>query len=129
MEPFSNKAGLHSKISVLLSPNDAGIALVELVNTSRANRAAKISLSVAEQHAANPEAEKEQNAEASLAHATWLRNHHPEKSSEILAACDRAITLWEELGPALPGPCAHRKSLVSQQKRPCGGGASDATRA
>src|ERR1700722_7152189 len=27
-EPFSNKAGLHSKISVLLSPNDAGIALV-----------------------------------------------------------------------------------------------------
>ncbi len=95
-EPFSNKAGLHSKIGVLLSPNGAGIALVEVVNTSRANHAAKISLSVAEQHAANPEAE--QNAEASLAHATWLRNHHPEKSSEILAACDRAITLWEELG-------------------------------
>ena len=35
-EPFSNKAGLDSKICVLLSPNDAGIALVQLVNTSRA---------------------------------------------------------------------------------------------
>jgi CHAT domain-containing protein/tetratricopeptide (TPR) repeat protein len=97
-EPFSNKAGLHSKIGVLLSPNDAGIALVEFVNTSRANQAAKISLSAAEQHAANPESEKEESAEAWLAYATWLRNHHAEKSSEILAACDRAIAIWGELG-------------------------------
>ena len=116
VERFSNKAGLHSKISVLLSPNNAGIALVELVNTSRANRAAKLSLSVAEQHAANPEAEKEQNAEASLAHATWLRNHHPEKSSEILAACDRAITLWEELGdrPSLARALTAKASYLSR---------------
>jgi hypothetical protein len=44
-EPFSNKAGLRSKIGVLLSPDDAGIARIELENTSRANHAAKIALS------------------------------------------------------------------------------------
>jgi len=115
-EPFSNKAGLHSKISVLLSPNDAGIALVELVNISRADHAAKISLSVGEQHAANPEAENEQSAEASFAHATWLRSHHPEKSTEILAACDRAITLWEELGdrPSLARALTAKASYLSR---------------
>lgn len=95
--PFSNKAGLHSKIRVLLSPSDAGTAQVELVNTSRANHAAKVSLSLTEQRAANPESEKEQSAESWLAHATWLRNHEPEKSNEILTAYDRAITLWEEI--------------------------------
>jgi CHAT domain-containing protein/tetratricopeptide (TPR) repeat protein len=115
-EPFSNKAGLHSTIKVLLSPNDAGIALVELVNTSRADHAAKISLSAAEQHAANPESEKEQSAEASLAHATWLRSHHPEKSTEVLAACDRAIALWEALGdrPSLARALTAKASYLSR---------------
>jgi len=92
-DPYTNKAGLHSKIRILLSfEGDTG-QTVRITNPSKKFSSVLLTAGVASP--ANDISEQERSAEDAFAHAEFLRSQGSEKSSEALGAYDRSIANWK----------------------------------
>ena len=96
-EPYTNRAGLHSRIHILLSSGPQSVQTIRIVNPSK--RPAAVFLSVDPASPANSLSEKERVGEDAFAHAEFLSSQGTkDKSAEALAAYDRAIATWRALG-------------------------------
>jgi CHAT domain-containing protein/Tfp pilus assembly protein PilF len=95
-EPYTNKAGLHSKIHILLSPESQSGQIIRIGNPSK--KSATVLIRVGSASTANALSEQERTAEDAFAHAEFLRSQSTGKSAEALAAYDRAIANWQAAG-------------------------------
>jgi tetratricopeptide (TPR) repeat protein len=95
-EPYTNKAGLHSKIHILLSPESQSGHAIRIGNPSK--KSATVLISVGSPSPANALSQQERAAEDAFAHAEFLRSQSTDKSTEALAAYDRAIANWQAAG-------------------------------
>jgi len=97
-EPYTNKAGLHSKIRILLSFVPQSDKTIRIGNPSK--KSATVLLTADLASPANAASEEERSAEDAFAHAEFLRSQSQgtEKSAEALAAYDRAIADWQAAG-------------------------------
>jgi tetratricopeptide (TPR) repeat protein len=96
-EPYTNRAGIHSRIHILLSSGPQSVQTIRIVNPSK--DPAAVFLSIAPASPANSLSEEEQVGEDAFAHADFLRSQgKKDKSAEALAAYDRAIATWRALG-------------------------------
>jgi CHAT domain-containing protein len=95
-EPYTNKAGLHSKIHILLSPESQSGQAIRIGNPSK--KSATVLIRVGSASTANALSEQERTAEDAFAHAEFLRSQSTDKSAEALEAYDRAIASWQAAG-------------------------------
>jgi tetratricopeptide (TPR) repeat protein len=96
-EPYTNRAGLHSRIQVHLVSGPQQAQTVRLTNPSQ--KSARVLISFTPASPEDSTSEQERAAEYAFAHAEFLRAQgSKDQSSEALAAYDRAITIWRELG-------------------------------
>ena len=95
-EPYTNKAGLHSNIRILLSSGPPSGQTIRIGNPSK--KSTTVLLTADSASLANVLSEQERSAEDAFAHAEFLRSQAADKSSEALAAYDRAITNWQAAG-------------------------------
>jgi len=95
-EPYTNRAGLHSKIQLYLASGTETAQTIRLTNPSQKNVRVLISLTPASP--ADATSEQERAAEDAFAHAEFLRAQGSKgQSSEALAAYDHAIAIWRRL--------------------------------
>jgi len=95
-ETYTNKAGLHSKIRILLSFERPSGQTILISNPSK--KSATVSLTADVASAATAGSDQERSAEDAFARAEFLRSQGPEKSSEALADYDRSIAGWQAAG-------------------------------
>jgi CHAT domain-containing protein/Tfp pilus assembly protein PilF len=95
-EPYTNKAGLHSKIRILLSSGPPSGQTIRIGNPSK--KSATVLISAGPPSPANALSEQERTAEDAFAHAEFLRSQSTGKSAEARAAYDRAIANWQAAG-------------------------------
>jgi len=95
-EPYTNKAGLHSRIHILLSPESQSGQTIRIGNPSK--KSATVLIRAGSASPANALSEQERAAEDAFAHAEFLRSQSTGKSAEALAAYDRAIAHWQAAG-------------------------------
>ncbi len=95
-EPYTNKAGLHSKIRILLSFAPPSDQTIRISNPSK--KSATVLLTADLASPANAASEEERSAEDAFAHAEFLRSQSADKSAETLAAYDRATAGWQAAG-------------------------------
>jgi len=95
-DPFTNSAGLHSRISILLSSEPQSGRTIRIGNPSK--KPATVIITADSVSPANAPAEQERAAEDAFAHAEFLRFQANDKSPEALAAYDRAIANWQAVG-------------------------------
>jgi CHAT domain-containing protein/tetratricopeptide (TPR) repeat protein len=95
-EPYSNKAGIHSRISILVTAASAGN---EVRITNPSNKPATVRVIAEPPHATTPDDAKQADAEASFAHAEALRaTRDPAQVNDALSAYDHAIAGWRSVG-------------------------------
>jgi CHAT domain-containing protein len=96
-EPYTNNAGVHAKISILVTAASPAGSEVRLTNPSK--KSATVSVVAGPSHDATVDDRKQVDAEASFAHAEALRaKRDPAQANEALAAYDRAIAVWRAPG-------------------------------
>jgi tetratricopeptide (TPR) repeat protein len=96
-EPYTNRAGLHSRIQVHLASVPQQAQTVRLTNPSQ--KSARVLISLTPASPEDSTSEQERAAEDAFAHAEFLRAQgSKDQSSEALAAYDHAIAVWRELG-------------------------------
>jgi CHAT domain-containing protein len=95
-EPYANKAGLHSKIHILLTSEPESGQAIRVGNSSRKSATVLIRLGPAS--TASALSEQERTAEDAFAHAEFLRSEGAAKASDALAAYNRAISNWQAAG-------------------------------
>ncbi len=95
-EPYTNKAGLHSKIHILLSSELESGQTIRIGNPSK--KSATVLIGVGPASSANALSEQERAAENAFAHAEFLRSQGADKISDTLAAYDRATANWQAAG-------------------------------
>ena len=95
-EPYTNRAGLHSKIHVLLSFASPSGQTFRVSNPSK--KLATVLLTLDTPSPANAVAEEERSAEDAFAHAEFLRSQSTDQPLEVLAAYDRSIANWQAAG-------------------------------
>jgi CHAT domain-containing protein len=95
-EPYTNKAGLHSKIHILLTSEPESGQAIRVGNSSK--KSATVLIRLAPASTANALSEQERTAEDAFAHAEFLRSQGAAKASDALAAYDRAISNWQAAG-------------------------------
>jgi len=94
---YTNPAGLHSKIRLLLSSASDLDLTVVVSNTSK--KPAAVNFQASPAAPAEPIAGQEQQAEDALAQAESLRLQAADgNAAEALAEYDRAAELWQEIG-------------------------------
>jgi tetratricopeptide (TPR) repeat protein len=96
-EPYTNNAGAHAKISVLVAASSPSGSEVHLTNPSK--KPATVRVVAGPSRNATEDDRKQADAEASFAHAEALRaKRDPAQANEALAAYDQAIASWRALG-------------------------------
>ena len=96
-EPYTNRAGLHSRIQVHLASGPEPAQTVRLMNPSQ--KSARVLISLTPASPADAASQHERAAEDAFAHAEFLRvQGGKDRSSEALAAYDHSIAIWRELG-------------------------------
>jgi tetratricopeptide (TPR) repeat protein len=96
-EPYTNKAGIHSKISILVTAASTGGSEVRVTNPS--NKPATVRVIAEPPHPSTANDAKEADAEGLFAHAEVLRaGRDPAQVNNALAAYDQAIALWRSVG-------------------------------
>ena len=95
-EPYTNKAGLHSKIRILLFSQPQSSQKFRIGNSSK--KAATVLITADLASPSNALSESERSAEDAFAHAEFLRSQGVDKSTEALAAYDVAIANWQAAG-------------------------------
>ena len=96
-EPYTNRAGLHSRIQVHLASGPEPAQTVRLTNPSQ--KSATVLISLTPSRPADVASKQERIAEDAFAHAEFLRvQRGKDRSSEALAAYDHSIAVWRELG-------------------------------
>lgn len=95
-EPYTNSAGLHSKIHILLFTESRSGHTIQIGNASK--KSATVLISVASPAPESALSEQERTAEEAFAHAEFLRSHSIGKSGEAVAAYDSAIAKWQAAG-------------------------------
>lgn len=96
-EPYTNKAGTHSKISILVTAASTGGSEVRLTNPS--NKPATVHVIAEPPRPSTADDAKRADAEALFAHAEVLRaGRDPAQVNNALAAYDQAIALWRGIG-------------------------------
>ena len=96
-EPYTNKAGIHSRISILVTAASTGGSELRLTNPS--NKPATVRVIAEPPHPSTPDDAKREDAEALFAHAEVLRaGRDPAQVNNALAAYDQAISEWRSVG-------------------------------
>lgn len=101
-EPYTNKAGTHAKITILVTATPSMGREARVANPS--NKPATVRIVFEPAHAASADDGKQVDAERAFAHAEVLRaGRDPSQANEASAAYDQAIGVWRTLGdqPAL----------------------------
>ena len=92
-DAFINQAGVHSRISVLVTSGDRTI----LSNQAK-DKPAKIVLTASAERSADSNTELERAAERAFAHAELLRIQDTHDHSAAISAYDEAIANWQNAG-------------------------------
>jgi len=92
-DPFTNQAGLHSRIPVLVASGDQ----ITISNPAK-DRTAKVALTAGAERAADANAELERVAERAFAHAELMRTQDTHDQAAAISAYDDAIAKWQSAG-------------------------------
>jgi tetratricopeptide (TPR) repeat protein len=95
---YANLAGLDARIRILLGADSGGGWTLTVDNPS--SKISAVAIEVGASQPADARSAREQEAEQALATGEMLRAQKTSPGAEGLAAYDKAIALWQELGDA-----------------------------